>query len=720
MSDTAQLLGITNLMKTGNIVFDMMLAVCIPTILRVIFNYLDTLKNAFGNFNWNQWWEKRQHVNWRYISHSTLTSYTGDISNLGSDSQNETLIKAIQLYLNDRGILKLEKANLHLTSFSAEDDDSNEYYYDKYGNYVPKTSKSYADTLGEYKVTHKPISNEWIDIGSFPSEINGKKCFKIEYMIDENEKEVDGEKGQDKKAATKNNTTLCFRSQGKGSIDHFITTAYQWYVQELRKLEDNSRYYYELKLPESFDSDREQVYKRYKLSEEKSFDSLFFSEKKSLLKSVDHFTKRTGKYAVKGYPHKFGLLLHGPPGTGKTSLIKALAQYTGRSIINVPLSKIGTNSELMSIFFDQKYSVDGEQVPIKLDFKDVIFVMEDVDAASKVVRRRGGSNYNSTPNDNTNLELPRPKSIWRMLLESSDVTCRDLVVKLMEKSERLRNASINSDVVCSISQRMGNVPGLCVIGEGDDDNDVKSKIAQESIEYAEKLMNSYRTIDSFISTHAQSLMALIESGAEVDKMLEDTLLGEPSFEGHKQTYNRSPYQVDEHSDDHNRCLRTEDDEYFPRMTDLAMLAEEEKKEEFESNDQRKSVSDKIFGPSVPYFKSKKDQLNLAGILNVLDGVVDTPGRILIMTTNHPELLDPALVRPGRIDKKILLGHMNFDNFISMIEHYFQTKLCNNQIERLKGAFNDETLRLTPAECEQLVSEYDDIEDMMDALCIRQH
>ena len=34
---------------------------------------------------------------------------------------------------------------------------------------------------------------------------------------------------------------------------------------------------------------------------------------------------------------------------------------------------------------------------------------------------------------------------------------------------------------------------------------------------------------------------------------------------------------------------------------------------------------------------------------MLDGVVDSPGRILIMTSNHPEKLDPALIRPGRVD-----------------------------------------------------------------------
>jgi len=39
-----------------------------------------------------------------------------------------------------------------------------------------------------------------------------------------------------------------------------------------------------------------------------------------------------------------------------------------------------------------------------------------------------------------------------------------------------------------------------------------------------------------------------------------------------------------------------------------------------------------------------DTLNLAGILNTLDGVVDTPGRLLVMTSNHPEKLDPALIR----------------------------------------------------------------------------
>merc|ERR1719384_3032034 len=72
--------------------------------------------------------------------------------------------------------------------------------------------------------------------------------------------------------------------------------------------------------------------------------------------------------------------------------------------------------------------------------------------------------------------------------------------------------------------------------------------------------------------------------------------------------------------------------------------------------------------------SNKDKLNLSGLLNVLDGVVDTPERILIMTTNPPEQLDPALIRPGRIDKKILLGFMSPLHAERMVEHYFQREL----------------------------------------------
>ncbi|KAI5922804.1 BCS1 N terminal-domain-containing protein [Camillea tinctor] len=49
------------------------------------------------------------------------------------------------------------------------------------------------------------------------------------------------------------------------------------------------------------------------------------------------------------------------------------------------------------------------------------------------------------------------------------------------------------------------------------------------------------------------------------------------------------------------------------------------------------------------------RLSLSGLLNILDGVASQEGRVLIMTTNHIEKLDKALIRPGRIDMTIKFG-----------------------------------------------------------------
>lgn len=59
-------------------------------------------------------------------------------------------------------------------------------------------------------------------------------------------------------------------------------------------------------------------------------------------------------------------------------------------------------------------------------------------------------------------------------------------------------------------------------------------------------------------------------------------------------------------------------------------------------------------------KSKRDEENqgisLSAMLNIIDGVASSEGRILIMTTNHIEKLDPALLRPGRVDMSIEFGN----------------------------------------------------------------
>jgi len=57
----------------------------------------------------------------------------------------------------------------------------------------------------------------------------------------------------------------------------------------------------------------------------------------------------------------------------------------------------------------------------------------------------------------------------------------------------------------------------------------------------------------------------------------------------------------------------------------------------------------------PSQESKSGMVSLSALLNAIDGVGSQEGRILIMTTNHITRLDGALIRPGRVDKKVELG-----------------------------------------------------------------
>ncbi|KAL2372524.1 hypothetical protein RJ035_005237 [Blastomyces gilchristii] len=52
-------------------------------------------------------------------------------------------------------------------------------------------------------------------------------------------------------------------------------------------------------------------------------------------------------------------------------------------------------------------------------------------------------------------------------------------------------------------------------------------------------------------------------------------------------------------------------------------------------------------------RKSQGNVSLSALLNALDGVSSQEGRLLIMTTNHIERLDDALIRPGRVDRKVL-------------------------------------------------------------------
>ena len=70
-------------------------------------------------------------------------------------------------------------------------------------------------------------------------------------------------------------------------------------------------------------------------------------------------------------------------------------------------------------------------------------------------------------------------------------------------------------------------------------------------------------------------------------------------------------------------------------------------------------------------KAKKCSISLSGLLNAIDGVAIQEGRLLVMTTNHPDRLDEALVRPGRVDMQVKFGLATqvqvYDIFVRMFQ-----------------------------------------------------
>ncbi|GJN11614.1 hypothetical protein PR202_ga29815 [Eleusine coracana subsp. coracana] len=161
-----------------------------------------------------------------------------------------------------------------------------------------------------------------------------------------------------------------------------------------------------------------------------TFDTLAMNPdlKKSIIADLDLFTTRREHYRRIGKAWKRGYLLHGPPGTGKSSLVAAMANHLRYHLYDLDLSLVHSNTELQWLLLC---------MPNKS-----ILVIEDIDCCcdtmsreaaetkkSKVVNEDDGGDGDAASSDSSTVPAApaKPKSIENKVKSFAFVPSHGLV-----------------------------------------------------------------------------------------------------------------------------------------------------------------------------------------------------------------------------------------------------------------------------------------------------
>ncbi|KAL3515147.1 hypothetical protein ACH5RR_022049 [Cinchona calisaya] len=120
-------------------------------------------------------------------------------------------------------------------------------------------------------------------------------------------------------------------------------------------------------------------------------------------------------------------------------------------------------------------------------------------------------------------------------------------------------------------------------------------------------------------------------------------------------------------------------------------------------------------------KNKTNQVTLSGLLNFIDGLWSSCGdeRIIVVTTNHKEDLDPALLRPGRMDMHIHMSYCTPCAFKTLAYNYLKIR-SHPRFDEISNLLGE--IMVTPAEVAEQLLRTEDVDgalaDLVDFLHVK--
>ena len=107
------------------------------------------------------------------------------------------------------------------------------------------------------------------------------------------------------------------------------------------------------------------------------------------------------------------------------------------------------------------------------------------------------------------------------------------------------------------------------------------------------------------------------------------------------------------------------------------------------------------------------QFTLSDLLNIIDGLWSSCGdeRIIVFTTNHKDRLDPALLRPGRMDLHVHMSYCTMDGFKLLASNYLDINGDHQLYRQIEGLLAN--VEVTPAEiAEELLKSSGNSDDVV--------